>query len=318
MNDEMLYWSAGVPFRTDDDKVYAGALKFSYGSEFFPELYYLTVNGIKKNDLIDHFGNNKKAAAIIRELISARVLITCIPHMNEMFYGLSPYTDTIHDEELYLYPDKLAELKDNIVNRNICADMQTVSVKLEETQIPEHLLSHCTTRSFDIRSKLSFDLISALVSVYRKNPYRDNARFYPSAGGLYPIDIYLCVKENRVEKLDKGIYYYCPTENSLYKICDEIIGESVHYPTNRDIYLSSAASIFMVYNSKCNMIKYGYKGYAYALLDCGIMTELLYKEANILGIGCCSIGDMDFCTVEKMLGLQPESLMLHTIEIGHK
>jgi nitroreductase len=66
------------------------------------------------------------------------------------------------------------------------------------------------------------------------------------------------------------------------------------------------------------MTKYGYKGYAYALLDCGIMTELLYAEANRLGAGCCSIGDMDHGKVEEMLGLPSKSVILHTIEIGCK
>lgn len=318
MNNELLYWSAGVPFRTDNDKVIAGALKFSYGAEFFPELYYLTVNGISKKDLMEHFEGNKKAAALIRELISARVLIKGVPRLNEMFYGLSPYTAGICDEELYLDPDKLEKAKKKIVNRNICGDLQTVPVQLEDTQLPEHLRLHRSTRSFDVDKKISFDELSAFLAVFRDNKLRKNARSYPSAGGLYPIDIYLCIKDKRVDKLEKGMYYYCPVNNSLYKICDKIIEEAFHYPTNREIYLSSAVSVLMVYNSGCNMPKYGYKGYAYALLDCGIMTELLYAEVNRLGAGCCSIGDMDFGKVEKMLGLPPESVMLHTIEIGYK
>ncbi len=318
MNNDVLYWSAGVPFRIDNNKVIAGALKFSYGSELFPELYYLTVNGISKNDLIGHFKGNKKAAALIRELISARVLIKGVPRLNEMFYGLSPYTATLRDEELYLDPDKLEAAKNKIVNRNICGDLQTVPVRMEDTQIPDHLRSHCSTRSFDADKKIGFDELSAFLAVFRDNKFRKNARFYPSAGGLYPIDIYLCIKEKRVDKLEKGMYYYCPVNNSLYKLSDCIIEESFHYPTNREIYSSSAVSVLMVYNSGCNMPKYSYKGYAYALLDCGIMTELLYTEVSRLGAGCCSIGDMDFGKVEEMLGLPPESVMLHTIEIGPK
>lgn len=317
MNIELLYWSAGVSFWVENGILYVGALKFLYGAEFFPDYYYAAIRGITKEDLITRFSGSKKAASLTRELIAAKVLIPGVPGLNEMFYGLMPYTECRKDETLFTDPEKLSAFKTSVVRRNLAQGTNSTPVKLIQTEeILENLRRHCTTRSFDREKQLSFSDFSALLSAFGENAFRKDARYYPSAGGLYPIDFYLFVKKNRVEGLSEGIYYYCPFEHALYKINDDVLTEQIHYPTNREIFASSAISIMMVYRSECNIPKYGYKGYAYALLDCGIMTELLYSEANRLGLGCCSIGDMDFREAEKVIGLSSDAVIFHTVEIG--
>ena len=316
MNEELLYWSAGVPFRTENGVLYIGALKFLYGAEFFPAYYYAAVKGASKNDLIALCSGSRKAAALTRELIAANVLIQGIPGLNEMFYGLMPYTESRTDESLFTDREKLTGFRTKVIRRNMAENSSAVPLKLDLPKVPEHLRNHCTTRSFDREKLLCFSDLSALLSAFGENAFRKDARYYPSAGGLYPIDLYLYVKAGRTERLSEGIYYYCPAENTLSQINGNTLPESIHYPTNRSIFADSAVSIMMVYNSGCNIPKYGYKGYAYALLDCGIMTHLLYSEANRLGLGCCSIGDLNFKEAGKIIGLPVDSVIVHTAEIG--
>ena len=43
-------------------------------------------------------------------------------------------------------------------------------------------------------------------------------RAAPSGGALYPLDIYVLIGENGVEKMEAGVYHYLPKEHSVLPI----------------------------------------------------------------------------------------------------
>ena len=70
---------------------------------------------------------------------------------------------------------------------------------------------------------------------------------YPSAGGLYPIQVYLSVKAQGVEGLEAGIYYYHPKDHSLILLCSQpVVESSIHAPTNVLSFEESAFSLFLI------------------------------------------------------------------------
>lgn len=66
------------------------------------------------------------------------------------------------------------------------------------------------------------------------------------------------------------------------------------------------------------MPKYGGDGYLYALIDAGIIVDKLTQIAEILNMGLCSIGVIDFDNISHLFKLGKYETLLHTVEIGLK
>src|SRR5699024_3933355 len=110
----------------------------------------------------------------------------------------------------------------------------------------------------------------------RKVDYEDiktSTRFYASAGGLYPIDIYLYI--NNVEDYDKGIYLYQPISHSLLKIVDQkdIKKDDLLEGNNIDIGNCNFL-VFFGYNFNSSFLKYGELALLNSLIE-------IVKKSNI-------------------------------------
>jgi SagB-type dehydrogenase family enzyme len=114
-------------------------------------------------------------------------------------------------------------------------------------------------------------------------------RTVPSAGGLYPIEIYPVI--NKVTGLERGLYHY------------DIQGHSLNFLKEGD-FRSKVAEVCLdqkiAYNSAINFIwtaiigrsqwKYLQRCYRYLYLDAGHIGQNFYLIAEALGLGACTIG----------------------------
>ena len=316
MNSEKLYWSPGVDFVVSGESLHIGRLDFAYGTELFPQYYYLTRGGIEKEKLFAAFAHRKTAVSLTRQLLRAGVLINGLPGLKEFFYGLHPYTDTLQNEALFLDEAQFTAYQTEVSLRCVKRSECGADILLPEAEVPSFFQNHETIRCFDEQRVLDLKTLSGFLSVFRARLDRKASRYYPSAGGLYPIDLYLFVKSGRVEGLAEGMYYYHPGTHVLSALECETITEELHYITNRDIFRSSAVSLYLVYHGAANLYKYGFQGYAYGLLDTGIMAEAAYLAGQSLGLGLCSIGDMHFDRLGKLLQLRADEVPFHAMEIG--
>ena len=142
--------------------------------------------------------------------------------------------------------------------------------------------------------------------------------YYPSAGGLYPIDIYLYIKSERVENVDGGLYYYSPQENEIRKISDEKIEKNTYFYQNQEIFEGSAFSIFFVYNAHASMPKYGGMAYFYGIIETGVISELLSIVSEQIGLGSCIIGEMDYRTIVSLLKINDNEIYIMCMEFGYE
>lgn len=130
------------------------------------------------------------------------------------------------------------------------------------------------------------------------------------------MDTYVCVKGNRVEGIDKGVYIYLPEKNQLKMVGKEIPPVNVHYFNNRNIYSSSAFSLCFFFSCNYSMPKYEGMGLYYGMLDSGIMLGLLSEKASEYKLGTCIIGDLNFGKAEKYFHLPENMIYLHCMEVG--
>ena len=156
-------------------------------------------------------------------------------------------------------------------------------------------------------------LLSCLSSIKEKElPF---AKYlYSSAGAVYPVQVYIYIKENRIENMKEGYYYYNPSKHTLSLLSNNNDARDIHVKDNKPVYDESAFSIFLISNLKAITPLYGKdKGQIYSYIEAGIITELLKVEGINLNIGFCEIGLIDFDKIKHNFKLDSSELYLHTL-----
>lgn len=131
-------------------------------------------------------------------------------------------------------------------------------------------------------------------------PYRTT----PSAGGLYPVEIYPVI--NNVEGLERGIYHYHIPKHSLeflkagdyrMQVAEACLGQAMA----RDSAVNFVWTV-IIDRSKW---KYLQRCYRYLYLDCGHIGQNFYLVSEALGLGACAIGalfDDDLNSLLEIVG----------------
>ena len=145
---------------------------------------------------------------------------------------------------------------------------------------------------------------------------------YPSAGNLYPVQIYLLIKPNRVEGLGGGIYYYNPAEHRLIllnPIGEEVdgLGANVYGATNQVVFEGSAFSLFLLGKMDAISPMYAELGREFCLLEAGYLSQLLMEKAADYQLGLCPIGYLNFEGIRSLFrGLSSTHTLLHSFVGG--
>ncbi len=119
--------------------------------------------------------------------------------------------------------------------------------------------------------------------------YGKPLRTTPSAGALYPFEIYVIA--NNVESLDQGIYHYGVLNHTL---------ELVQYGDFRKEITSAGLKQEMLGDSDVVFVlsaifdrtrhKYGERGFRYVYIEAGHISQNIYLQAVSLGLGSVSVG----------------------------
>jgi len=141
--------------------------------------------------------------------------------------------------------------------------------------------------------------------VYNEIPF--DHRTVPSAGGLYPLEIYLILLNS---ELESGVYHYRADLHAL-----EFINEK--FKTYDDIkyafYLEytieteniSAILIMTIFFERI-MLKYGERGYRFAVMEAGFASQNLHLAIEALGLGMCMVGGYnDYKLENEILNINP-------------
>ena len=141
------------------------------------------------------------------------------------------------------------------------------------------------------------------------------AKTAPSAGALYPVEIYLVA--GGVENLKPGIYRYNPERHSLIKIVE---GDKR--------FALFSASLFQtcVKNAPISLVicaqyerttqKYGKRGRRYVHIEVGHVGQNIYLQAESLGLATAAIGAFVDEAVKKVLNIKEEPLYI--MPVGKK
>lgn len=146
-------------------------------------------------------------------------------------------------------------------------------------------------------------------------PWSGGLRTAPSAGALYPLEVYAAV--GRVEGLEEGLYHYVPVGHALERVAGGDLREEI-----RDAALGQAAlghapvTLVIAGVVERTAAKYGERAERYVHMEAGAAAQNVYLACASLGLGTVYIGAFRDDAVREALGLPPEEAVLTLMPIG--
>jgi SagB-type dehydrogenase family enzyme len=141
-------------------------------------------------------------------------------------------------------------------------------------------------------------------------------RAAPSAGALYPIELYAVVHD--VAGLESGIYHYAVREHALEFLKAGDFRASV---TQAGLFQSflGQANVCFVLSAIFQRIRWRYRErtYRYVVLEAGHVGQNLYLAATSMGLGACAVGAFLDDEFNDLLGLDgKEEATLYVVSVG--
>ncbi|MBN1214434.1 MAG: SagB/ThcOx family dehydrogenase [Candidatus Lokiarchaeota archaeon] len=136
-------------------------------------------------------------------------------------------------------------------------------------------------------------------------------RTVPSAGALYPLEIYINDK-------NKGFFYYNIKNNILeLKTDKDLIYDIVKYAYNQQYLIDAPINIILTadYTRTCNI--YGKRGIRYVHFEIGHCAQNIHLQAVALGLGSVPIGAFNDIEIKRILNLPKNLSILYIICLGY-
>ncbi len=147
----------------------------------------------------------------------------------------------------------------------------------------------------------------------------DSERGYraaPSAGALYPMEVYPIV--NQVEDLPAGIYHYLVRRHELELVREgDFRRELVRLAVGQEMVGDAQVVVVLAAVFGRTRWKYGDRADRYVLLEAGHIGENLYLAATSAGLGACAVGAFFDDGLNGLLGLDgQEEAAVYMLTVG--
>ncbi len=137
----------------------------------------------------------------------------------------------------------------------------------------------------------------------------------PSAGGLYPLELYVATQQ--VTGLSDGIYHYDARAHELEtRRLAPVHAELADMTIGQDMIRTANVVFVMTAIFERTMWKYGQRGYRHVFLDAGHLGQNLYLIATAMRLGPVAIGGFFDGELNKLLDLPDEEEVIYLVCVG--
>lgn len=192
----------------------------------------------------------------------------------------------------------------------------TEEIKLPEPgkkgniSLEEAISKRRSTRDFSER-EISREQVSQLLWACQgiTDPTR-GFRSAPSAGALYPLEIYFVNKE--------GLYHYLPQKHSIINLQKGDLRSSLRGACLGQASVGRAPCIFIITAVlERTEIKYRDRASRYVHIEVGHAAQNLLLQAVSMGLGGLTVGAFEDDKVQRTLSLPREHRPLYVLPIGY-
>jgi SagB-type dehydrogenase family enzyme len=134
-------------------------------------------------------------------------------------------------------------------------------------------------------------------------------RAAPSAGALYPLELYLVTKD--------GLYHYLPQQHALEQLGAKDLRSDLARAALEQAWVGDAPLTMVITAvGRRTAAKYGQRAERYCLIEVGHAAQNVLLQAVALGLGAVPVGAYDDARVDRTLGLPADRRALYLIPIG--
>lgn len=172
------------------------------------------------------------------------------------------------------------------------------------------ILKRRSIRSFTDQV-LTLEQIGQLLWAAQGITDKSGYRVAPSAGALYPLEIYVAKED--------GLFHYIPEGHRLRRLSEKDLRKTLQSAALFQSWVGKAAVdiiICAVYERVTS--RYGKRGIRYTDIEVGHAAQNIHLEAVALGLGSVPIGAFSDDAVAKALSLPEDEVPLYIIPVGYK
>ncbi len=138
----------------------------------------------------------------------------------------------------------------------------------------------------------------------KEKDWNKTRRTYPSGGGRFPLEVYLCILQ-KSDELKEGIYHYNVKEHSLEKILNKENLRKEIYPKIIWQEMIKKAPLVLAISAvfERTTIKYKERGIRYIFNEAGHLGQNIYLVSTNLGLKCCALGGFDDGKFNELLDI---------------
>lgn len=179
-----------------------------------------------------------------------------------------------------------------------------------QTSLEEALARRRSVREFE-DTPLTRPELGQLLWAAQGISHERGFRTAPSAGALYPLELYVATAE--------GVFHYVPKAHELEVVSREDARKPLHEAALRQDAVRQAPAVIVVTAIYARTAtKYGAeRSPRYVHLEAGHAAQNLLLEAVTLELGAVPIGAFDDKGVQEALGVPADHEPLYVIPVGH-
>jgi len=206
------------------------------------------------------------------------------------------------------------------MDTKIGSSEQTIKIKLPEpsyeskTSVEQALLKRRSVREYR-KSPLTVQELSQLLWAAQGITSQDGKRTAPSAGALYPLEVYIAVGD--VTGITAGIYKFIPNSHELVVVAENDVREDLSKAALGTAAVGNGAVVIAiagVYGR--TKVKYGERGERYVHMEAGHAAQNIYLQAVSLGLGTVSTGAFYDNQVKQVMNMQKDEEPLYLMPVG--
>jgi SagB-type dehydrogenase family enzyme len=128
-------------------------------------------------------------------------------------------------------------------------------------------------------------------------------RTAPSAGALYPLDIYLVLSKSAMGPLKAGVFHYLPLKHALKPISDKDFTKEVAKISLYQYWMAETPGMILITAEYSRITgKYGDRGIRYAHIEAGHVAQNCFLQAESLKLNLGIVGAFED---ENLIDLLP-------------
>lgn len=182
-------------------------------------------------------------------------------------------------------------------------------------------LEHCLLQRRSVRSytnaALSLADISQLLWAAQGITAEGHLRTAPSAGALYPLEVYLVA--GNVDSLAPGSYHYQPERHELVLVeAGDFRHELARAALGQNCVANSAAIILFAAVYARTSAKYGQRATRYVHIEAGHAAQNVCLQATALGLGTVTVGAFEDDEAKRVVALPDTHDLIYMMPVGRK